>query len=135
MPLVNNKVADEGRAGVVADGKALVDSLMRVSCSKYEATLHYVWPLIINAASSECQKTVSCWHPRPLYYCESHLMFYVLKCNFTCPGAKGALWVNGIFWATASVGTSRTMAEGTSSVVTTTLLCKLHVSSWWLHVP
>lgn len=51
MPLVNNKVGDEGRAGAVADGKALVDSLMRVSCSKYDATLRYVWPLIINAAS------------------------------------------------------------------------------------
>lgn len=59
MPLVNNKVGDEGRAGAVADGKALVDSLMRVSCSKYEATLRYVWPLI-NAASSECRKTVGC---------------------------------------------------------------------------
>lgn len=59
MPLVNNKVGDEGRAGAVADGKALVDSLMRVSCSKYEATLCYIWPLIINAASSECRNTVS----------------------------------------------------------------------------
>lgn len=61
MPLVNNKVGDEGRAGAVADGKALVDSLMRVSCSKYEATLRYVWPFTINAASSECRKTVGCF--------------------------------------------------------------------------
>lgn len=80
MPLVNNKVGDEGRAGAVADGKALVDSLMRVSCSKYEATLRCVCPLLINAVSSECRNTVGCLlasKPLLLYYCELHLMFYV----------------------------------------------------------
>lgn len=105
MPLVNNKVGDEGRAGAVADGKALVDSLMRVSCSKYEATLHYVWPLIINTASSECQNTVGCLlASKTTLLLQSSLHVLRLKCNFTCPGAKGALWVNGISQATASVG-------------------------------
>lgn len=85
MPLVNNKVADEGRAGVVADGKALVDSLMRVSCSKYEATLHYVWPLIINAASSECQKTVSCWHPKTALLLRKSLNVLRLEMQFHLP--------------------------------------------------
>lgn len=39
MPLVNNKVGDDGTDQALADGKALVDSLVKVSCSKYEAIL------------------------------------------------------------------------------------------------
>lgn len=38
MPLVNNKVGDDHTVGTdkaLADGKALVDSLIKVSCSKY----------------------------------------------------------------------------------------------------
>lgn len=78
MPLVNNKVGDEGRAGAVADGKALVDSLMRVSCSKYEATLRYVWPLIINTASSECQNPFGCF-----FSIQNHFTFAKFTSCFT----------------------------------------------------
>lgn len=38
MPLVNNKVGDEcaaGRDNAVADGKALVDSLIKVSLNRF----------------------------------------------------------------------------------------------------
>lgn len=33
MPLVNNKVGDAGTDSAVAEGKALVESLLKVSCS------------------------------------------------------------------------------------------------------
>lgn len=42
MPLVNNKVGDEctaGRDKAVADGKALVDSLMKVSLNRFSFIL------------------------------------------------------------------------------------------------
>jgi len=43
MPLVNNKVGDDCTAGsdkALADGKALVDSLLKVSCCRVSIFLH-----------------------------------------------------------------------------------------------
>lgn len=39
MSLVRNKVGDDGTDKALADGKTLVESLVKVSCSKYEAIL------------------------------------------------------------------------------------------------
>lgn len=38
MPLVNNKVGDAGTDSAVAEGKALVESLLKVSCSALNRT-------------------------------------------------------------------------------------------------
>lgn len=45
MPLVNNKVGDEctaGRDKAVADGKALVDSLVKVSLNRFSFILIWI---------------------------------------------------------------------------------------------
>ena len=44
MPLINNKVGDDGTVGkdkALVDGKALVDSLIKVNVSKFQLFFHF----------------------------------------------------------------------------------------------
>lgn len=56
MPLVNNKVGNDGTVGTdkaLADGKALVDSLMKVRCSRFLQFL-LQWLLRTYSAVAKC---------------------------------------------------------------------------------
>lgn len=62
MPLVNNKVGDEctaGRDKAVADGKALVDSLIKVSLCLFLFCFFYIIHYWSKASAEESELQIS----------------------------------------------------------------------------